>query len=438
MYPRLFLARQLLRDDGVIFVSIDDNEVHNLRMIMNEVFGEENFIAELIWEKRKGGGNDSQFIASDHEYILCFIRNKTEIDSRWFVPYDKEYLARYSEKDEKGAYYWDTISRKGLKNPIIYEVTAPDGKKITLYAQLSERSFREKLATNEIRFSRKGTDWSVQRKIDKPEGTVLRSVVDDVATNADGKNELRALFDELDIFSNPKPTMLVRKLMLLSTQSGDLILDFFAGSGTTAHAIMAQNIDDSGSRRFILVQLPEPIPEESEARKAGYKTIADISKERLRRAGKKLKDGLKQQKLGDKQEVDLGFKIFKLAESNYRSWSGVDEKEPEAYAKQMTLFNDPLVKGWKPESVIWEVAIKEGYGLNSKIDSVKDVKANKVFIMTDSDNQRSFRICLDDELKPALLKELGLSKTDLFVCRDVALTDELAANLALQCRLKTI
>ena len=203
---------------------------------------------------------------------------------------------------------------------------------------------------------------------------------------------------------------------------------------------MEINREDNGNRCFIAVQLPEPTPEDSPARKAGFKTIAEIGKERIRRVIKKLKkddEGKLALKTRETPE-DLGFRVFKLAESSYKPWTGVEEKEPQAYLKTMDHFTDPLAPGWKPEKLIWEVAIKEGYGLNSRIEQVRGLKGNTVHTVTDPDKQQSFRICLDGTIKKETLKALDLGKDDLFVCRDAALDDEAAANLALQCRLKTI
>lgn len=197
---------------------------------------------------------------------------------------------------------------------------------------------------------------------------------------------------------------------------------------------------DGNTRRFICVQLPEPVSSDSEVAARGFHSIADICKERIRRViarMKKADDGKLDLKMRGTPE-DLGFKVFRLAESNYKPWAGVKEKDPAAYARTMELFSDPLAPGWKPENVIWEVVIKEGHGLNARIEPVSGVRGNTVYRVTDPDKGQSFRICLDDSLKPAALRALNLGKDDLLICRDVALTDDLAANLALQCRLKTI
>ena len=227
---------------------------------------------------------------------------------------------------------------------------------------------------------------------------------------------------------------LIKHFLQIATKPNDLILDFFAGSCTTAQAVLELNREDGGSRRFIMVQLPEPTPEGSIAKNKGYETIADIGKERIRRVLAKIKE----ENLFRESE-DLGVRIFKLTESNYRLWNGIEEDASESYAEQMQLFADsPLIEGWVPENVIYEVAVKEGYRLDILVEQVTGIERNAIFRVVSADMQQSFFICLDEELFQDELNKLGLTNDDLFVCRDQALDDTKAANLALQCRLKTI
>ena len=251
---------------------------------------------------------------------------------------------------------------------------------------------------------------------------------------------MTSLFGAKNLFDNPKPTKLIRGLIQISNvRKDEIILDFFAGSCTTAHAVLGLNKEDGDNRRFICVQLPEPMGNKE------FPTIAEIGKERIRRVIRKLgrqKDqGMQNELLSAASATSadsLGFKVFKLAQSNLRPWTGVETNDPEAYAKQMELHIDPLVDKWQAIDVIWEVAIKEGYGLNATITEVKGVKGAKVYLVTDEEKGQSFRICLDATLSAGVVKALELKKDDLFICRDIALDDELAANMALQCRLKTI
>jgi adenine-specific DNA-methyltransferase len=237
-------------------------------------------------------------------------------------------------------------------------------------------------------------------------------------------------------FTSPKPSRLIKRILQITTErnANDVILDFFAGSCTTAQAILELNREDGGNRRFIMVQLPEPTGNKD------YATIADIGKERIRRVSARMKkESTSKLDLKDRESPeDLGFKVFKLAPSNYKQWHVDAGGSPAAYAAQVGMFADPLMDGWKLENVIYEVAVKEGYGLNCRVESVASVKKNAVHRVTDPDKEQSFYICLDDKVRLDALKPLELKRDDLFICRDRALDDEAAANLALQCRLKVI
>ena len=216
-----------------------------------------------------------------------------------------------------------------------------------------------------------------------------------------------------------------------STDTEDIVLDFFAGSCASGHSVLDQNQFDGGNRRFILIQLPE-----STGRK-DLPTIAEIGKERIRRVIAKLKKE-DAGKLPKDHPEDLGFRVFKLAPSHHKLWAGIEEKEPGGYGEEMELFKDPLLPGWTPENLIWEVALKEGFGLDAAIEKLDAPTHGTFYRVTDSAKDQHFTLCLDETLHPEDLKALDLSKDDLFICRDIALTDELAANLALQCRFHTI
>ncbi|MDO8532949.1 MAG: DNA methyltransferase [Dehalococcoidia bacterium] len=248
----------------------------------------------------------------------------------------------------------------------------------------------------------------------------------------DGTQEVKALIGS-DAMPYPKPVALLKDIVTMGAEDDSIVLDFFAGSGTTAHAVLDLNKQDGGDRKFILVQLPEPTG------RTDYPTIADIGKERIRRVIAKMQKGNEGKLLTERETpYDLGFRVFKLATSNYRSWAGVSESTPQAYGDQIALYADPLVEGWTAENVLYEVAIKEGYGLNCEMEQVHGIKGNTVYRVADPDKGQWFHICLDDALQPATLKALDLTADRLFICRDKALDDKAAANLALQCRLKTI
>ena len=241
--------------------------------------------------------------------------------------------------------------------------------------------------------------------------------------------------DNPQTFSTPKPVRLIKRLLQIGAlEDGSVVLDFFAGSCATAQSVLEFNRENCDNRSFIMVQLPEPTAN------TDFPTIADIGKERIRRVINKMnKEREDELKLKDREQPeDLGFKVFKLAESHYRQWSGVEEKDPEKYAETMELFADLLLPGWKSLNIMYEVALKEGYSLTSTIEELEKVTGNTVYRVTDTDKDQSFLICLDNELKTETAKALKLDKDAVFICRDSALTDELAANVALQCHLKTI
>ena len=457
MYPRLVLARQLLRDDGVIFVSIDDHEVHNLRMLMNEVFGEENVIAEIVWKKAYGGGAKAKQVVGLHEYILCYGRNRDAVGEIELPP-DPDTRRYYKFKDERyevrGPYRTQPLwtnsmdPRPNLRFPILW-----GGHEIwpRRQWQWEEGRVKRALANGELVFVNKDAGWSVYYKqylrdeSGKERGAKPYSVLDGPYTQ-EGTAELDSLFGDGKVFSFPKPTPLVQQLASYCWgEKHAIVLDFFAGSCPTAQAILTLNRESGSDLRFIMVQLPEPTGRDD------FATIADIGKERIRRVIARMKEDEQGEQMelpepergGNSQGTrsvpkDLGFRVFKLAPSNYRPWQGTEQATPEAYAGQMELFTDALVEGWNQHDVVWEVAIKEGYGLDSRIERLQALKGQVVYRVTDPDQGHSFLICLDDLVRLDELRPLDLEAETLFVCRDVALDDETAANLALQCRLKTI
>ena len=255
MSKRLHIAKQLLSDKGVIFISIDDNEQAQLKLLCDEVFNQNNYVGEFAWQKRKGGGNDSAYIAIDHEYVLVYANSIFSLDEKWRIPYEAEYLKRYNKEDANGRFYYDTLSRPGLNNPIIYDVVCPDGSIIKKGTwQISEDTFKVELAKGNVDFIKnKQGGYTVVHKVRIPErGRVIRSIISDVS-NKDAADEMFDIFGNKKIFSNPKPKDLIYKLIQLSSKTNSTILDFFAGSGTTLHATMQLNAEDGGKRKCILV-----------------------------------------------------------------------------------------------------------------------------------------------------------------------------------------
>ena len=452
MYPRLFTARQLLCDDGLIFVSIDDHEVHNLRLIMNEVFGEENFVSNIIWQKKYTRSNDARWFSNNHDYILVFARNKEQVKLNLLPRTDAQKLS-YSNPDNdlKGDWKATPIHAKsGKKKNQSFEYKFKNGVVWSPPLGTFPRYAIETLAkldeNNEIWFGKDGKSVPSRKSyLSEVKSGVTPVTVwlnDEVGNTHKANNELKALLGG-GIFDNPKPTDLIKQILQLSTSpsDGDIVLDFFAGSCTTADAVLDLNQEDGGNRRFICVQLPEPLTPPKELDDGTLlSNVSDIGKERIRRVIRRI------QRQDDVQcPLDLnedynqfGFKVFKLSDSHYRCWQGSTEKDFDSYLEEMSLLNDPLVDNWKVKDIIYEIAIKEGYNLNCRIELLKNNCANTVYSVTDPDKEQTFKICLDNTIEPTLFKELDLDIQDLFICRDVALNDEMAANLALQCRLKTI
>lgn len=254
MRDRLEILKSLLAEDGSIWISLDSNEVHYLKVLCDEIFGRANYLGDLIWKKRKGGGNDSQFFAVDHDYILAYLKNndKKIHTKKWRVPQTEEYLKRYKETDENGErYYWDTLARNGLKNPIPIELEAPDGSKVIFNSQKGLDTIEKGLKTGHIKFTHTKNGWTLHHRVYMPKGQVLRSILDNVGTNKDSSDEMEQIFGNKKAFDYPKPESLIDSILNLATDSEDLVLDSFAGSGTTgavAHKM---------GRRWIMVELGE-------------------------------------------------------------------------------------------------------------------------------------------------------------------------------------
>jgi adenine-specific DNA-methyltransferase len=383
MYPRLFLARNLLCEDGVIFVSIDDNEVHNLRLMMNEIFGEENFAAQLVWKKKYIGGKHARHFVDLHEYVLVFAKNIDYLDEILIDRPERE-MEKFEYEDqfvkERGKYYIRPLkSNLERRDTLVYAIKLPDDTQITTQWMVARNTFDDLVRDGRILFrQKKDGAYQVYRKFYEfdNEGLVkMPTLIDDVA-NADGKVEVKEIFNTKEgrdiVFSNPKPSGLIRHLSKPVVKDGDIMLDFFAGSGTTAHAILELNKEDGGNRKFILVQLAEKTEEDSEAYKAGYKTIADICKERIRRVCKRIKEEVeKKAGLFAEKKLDLGFKAFTLESSNFKIWRTDTIESEEDLKHQMEAFVDPVRGRSEAEDMAWEILLKSGYELTTPMERIE-------------------------------------------------------------------
>lgn len=256
MASRLKIAKTLLKKSGMIFISIDDNEHTQLKLLCDSIFGENNYITSLVWQKKKGGGNDSRYVATEHEYILFYAVDKENLDNI-FIPYGEEYVTRYKEVDEKGRFFWDTFKRKSGKQ--YYPIKCPDGTILEkdengepISWLRSESRFLSDLEQGEVRIIKIKDNWTVHFKQRQPEGYKPRSLMTEYGTTSDGAAELKRIFNKTNIFNNPKPVDLIKFLVKFSNKNNAIVLDFFAGSGTTGQAVMDLNNEDGGNRKFIL------------------------------------------------------------------------------------------------------------------------------------------------------------------------------------------
>ena len=417
IYPRLKIAKNLLTDDGVIFISINDQEVVNTRKISDEILGADNFIASLIWQQRKGGGNDSRYIAVDHEYILIYSKNTNNLSDRWYISQTEEYLKRYKEVENDGRrYYWDTLVRNGLQNPIVITLTAPDGTSVTINSQKSKETVIKGLKEGTVRFTKTANGWSLHHKVYMKNGQVLRSILTEYGNNRSSGLELMDLFGKT-IFDYSKPSTLLKLLCQLNTKNDDIILDFFSGSATTAHAVMKLNAEDGGHRMFIMVQLPEKTDEKSEAYKAGYKNICEIGKERIRRAGRKIKEDAG---LTAPADLDIGFRCLRLDESNMKP---VYYTPDEVGQQDLFSLVDNVKEDRTPEDLLFQVMLDLGVLLSSPIE-VKEIAGKKVFNVADG----FLLACFDHDVTEETVKAIAQMKPYYAVFRDSSMANDSVAT----------
>jgi adenine-specific DNA-methyltransferase len=465
MYPRLFLARNLLRDDGVIFVSIDDNEVHNLRMIMNEIFGEENFITSFIWNTE--GHTDNQFqVKINHEYIIIYAKNNSFTNLG--------YVIDPNTRDESNlwkGFAENSITKNGKGNPPS-EVNLPIGfpckvedldleisdvskefyKEVELIGYITRSITKKYLISYPIRNDkmickagklikncRVFSGWANVNKLKQFINNKCNPIEDDdgnfiqfylsengviyyrkdrekarnilsVLRNMGTTEQMRSELEEIGIyFDYPKPKKLLKYLIKIGLKKDELLLDFFAGSCTTAHAVLDLNKEDCGNRKFIMVQLPEKTDVKSEAYKAGYETIADIGKERIRRVIKKIEDEQKENLNFGENKQDLGFKVLKLQESNFKIWRGDKFETGEEFEEQLQVFVNPIKEGSTEENMLYELLLKSGIDLNCKIekrDNYYLINENELIIALSEINKEIVKNIIDT--KP--LKVITLDK----------------------------
>lgn len=468
MYPRLKLARNLLTEDGVIFISIDDNEVHNLRKICDEIFGEMNFITQFI-RKGSGGRQDSKHYAIIHDYILCYAininkytSNKEKKEKDKFPYFDEEKKLRYKTQLLRK---WGENSRQIDRPNLYYPIISPDGKEY--FPMLSDKekgcwrwgkdTMNREIMNGRVEFKKQKGKYVAYEKIFEEEGneyqTKLYSTIIEDVRNKTGATLLKEIFND-KVFSYPKPVDLINKVIELAN-SNDIILDFFSGSATTAHAVMQLNSEDGGNRKFIMVQIPEECDEKSEAFKAGYKNICEIGKERIRRAGRKIIEEQKgvldakkgelnkrmngQMSLGNEKELeieelrqeiesiekkikrlDCGFRVFRLDSSNMKDVYYM----PKDYKQEnLELFATNIKEDRKAEDLVAQVMLDWGLELSKRIEKV-EVAGKEVYKIENN----ALYCCFDEEIDEKFIRELAKVETHplRIVFKDSSFKDDTA------------
>jgi adenine-specific DNA-methyltransferase len=470
MYPRLFLAANLLRRDGVIFASIDNNEVHNLRMIMNEIFGEENFIAMIVWEK--GRKNDSSFFSDSVEYMLVYGKDlsdlgilgdwrekKQRVDTvlqqykdllaqyrgqhdtveremvKWFNSLPRtepgKKLSHFHRSDDRGLFFGADISSASTSIPdydILHPKTGKPVKKPSRGWGCTQPVMLSRIREGRVLFGDDETTIPLKKSYLEEVDSIVKTPV----IYKDGRAAslvLRDLFG-CDLFDNPKDHYILSELLTYASNDNSyLTLDFFAGSCTTAHAVMTLNAEDGGNRKFMCVQLAEPCKEDSKAFKAGFRTVADIGKERIRRAAKKIKKEAQGKLKFDGGKLDLGFKVLKLEQSNFKQWRE-NIKTPAEFKSHLYEMVDNVAKGAKAEDMLYEIILKNSrFDLNVKLEK-KTFDGVDYYSLADGVEI----ICLASKVTRKFVDKVLAEKPEKFTCLDAAFkdNDQLKTNTALQ------
>lgn len=426
IYPRLKVAKDLLTEDGVIFISIDDNEQKNLKNVCDEIYGENNFLAQIVWERAYSPINLMKHFSPAHDYILCYARN-IEVAICNGIPRSTETDSRYSnpDNDPRGAWKPSDLSVGPAVAENIYTITTPSGRNVEPPAgrswRLSRKAFRERLQDNRIWFGADGNSvpsmkrfLSELRKTGVTPMTIWKYTEVDHSQGATQK--LAQIFDGKKYFDYPKPVDLIKRCVSLYSNQNSIILDFFSGSATTAHAVMQLNAEDGSNRKFIMVQLPENTDEKSEAYKAGYKTICEIGKERIRRAGKKIKEENADKEGIDK--LDIGFRVLKLDSSNMQD---------VYYTPQEFTMNDLFADNVKPdrtaEDLLFQTMLDLGVELSATIEQ-RTMNGKQVFFVNDN----YLVACFDTDITEDTIKAIAKLKPYYFVMRDSSLASDNVAD----------
>lgn len=417
MYPRLKLARNLLTEEGVIFISIDDKEVQNLKKICDEIFGENNSLGTIVW-KKKTNGNNMGYIPPVHDYFICYAKKESE-DCLLGFKLSQDFLDRtYSNPDGDPRGPWTTsdlsANHKGPHFKIINPNTGgsfypPEGR----YWVFNEGEIEKRIRDGRVIFGKQGDGRPIQKKFLSERSSLRKKAEswwDNYGMNEDGSREISELFSP-KIFDHPKPSITLKNLAEISTEGSDLILDFFSGSASIAQSIFKLNSEDQGKRKFILVQIPELTDEKSEARQAGYKNICELGKERIRRAGRKIKKDTRAQ-------IDFGFRVFRLDSSNMQD---VYYRPQDVQQGSLDLFADHIKPDRNADDLLAQVMLDWGLPLSLKIVQ-KTVSGKKVFQVAGN----SLTACFDSGIDEAFAKEIAADKPLRIVFRDASFRSDTA------------
>ena len=466
MYPRLQIARELLSKDGVIFISIDDNEQTNLKLLCADLFGEENFCGIFPWRKRTAKSDVPFGISQDYEYVLIYAKSEDfgasiEGGTRKYFetedfpgrPWRIHDLTKQTSASERPNSFFTMVNPKTKE-----EYPANPNRTWAI----TKETFEEYFKANRIVFpgdydflqiSKPALRYWKEDDMAKAGDNFGRIPVstklpEEIGMSQDGTKEITDVFGA-KVFSFPKPSSLIKYFEKVSTNkdSNQIILDFFSGSASTAHAAMELNKEDNGNRKFIMVQLPHKCEENSEAAKNGYKNICEIGKERIRRAGAKILEEAKANKdmFSEDNPLDVGFKVYRMTTSNFKKYISVSGQDKEA---ENSLFKElegnlvPLVDGWKSENVLTEIILKQGFALDCTKEKLDSFKKNTVYKITDSQDavckKITLYVCLDSSIEKETIDTLKLNDDEKFICLDAAIDDSAYARLADKGRIETI
>lgn len=428
IYPRLRIAKDLLADDGSIFVTLDEHEIGNCRKILDEVFGESSFIATVVWENFYGRSNAAA-ISPAHNYILIYSKaGENWKNIRRLLPRDEKTVSKYKnpDNDPRGDWRLGPIFASGERHEgLMYTITTPSGRKVSppkgSHWRMLEKDFWKMYEDGRILFGMDGNGAPAVKLYlqDVQDGMVPRSIwsCSEVGHTQDAKREIQALFPDEVPFDTPKPTKLIKQIAYISCAENDIILDFFSGSATTAHAVLQLNAEDAGHRKFIMVQLPEKTDEKSEAYKAGYKNICEIGKERIRRAGRKIKEDAG---LTAPADLDIGFRCLRLDESNMKP---VYYTPDEVGQQDLFSLVDNVKKDRTPEDLLFQVMLDLGVLLSSPIE-VKEIAGKKVFNVADG----FLLACFDHDVTEETVKAIAQMKPYYAVFRDSSMANDSVAT----------